>query len=260
MCPTILNEYINFCNIRKNALATNNLDISACNFIHPTCLLPLILFKKEHNDMRYVPPPSQVANYMSIIENRHHQQSSSYLPIHRLSFNRSETDDDIDQLCDHHNNGIEYGDESAFRFMITELIDNIYQHSQFNFAAFMAQRYDTKGFVEITIMDDGMSIPCSFEKHGIDYKNDCDAITAAINGKSTKIDGNRGYGLPDTTNLYVNGCGAEFFLVSRNGALYKNRDDENLYNTEGLYILNGTLITVRIPCPTNKVQIYNYIS
>lgn len=260
MHPEILTEYINFCNIREKAIATNILNISTCNFIHPTCLLPLISFKKEHSDMRYVPPPVHVENYISIIENGHHHKSSSYLPIHSLSFNRSETNNDIDQLCKHHNNGIEYGGESAFRFMITELIDNIYQHSHFNFAAFMAQRYTTKGFVEITIMDDGMSIPCSFESHGTYYNNDCDAITAAIKGKTTKKDEKRGYGLPDTTNLYINGCGAEFLLISRNGAWYKDGKDERLYNTEGLYSFNGTLISVRIPCPINRVEIYNYIS
>ena len=35
-------------------------------------------------------------------------------------------------------------------------------------------------------MDNGISIPGSFKKSNIPFKNDCDAIIQAVNGMSTK--------------------------------------------------------------------------
>ena len=84
-----------------------------------------------------------------------------------------------------------------FYFLIRELIGNIYEYSGFSNASMMAQIYKQKRFVEITILDDGISIPGCFEKHGNVISSDSDAIISAINGKiSTKTeDEPRGFGL-----------------------------------------------------------------
>ncbi|RZB29146.1 MAG: hypothetical protein AEth_01478 [Candidatus Argoarchaeum ethanivorans] len=125
----------------------------------------------------------------------------------------------------------------------------------------MAQIYKQKRFVEITILDDGISIPSCFEKHGNMISSDSDAIISAINGKiSTKTeDEPRGFGLLSSVKLYINGIGARLLLVSRNGVLYKNRDDENVYNTGEANQLIGTLISIRAPYPVPQVNIYDHI-
>ena len=123
----------------------------------------------------------------------------------------------------------------------------------------MAQKYINKRFVEISILDDGISIPGCFEKHDASFSDDCIAIASAINGKSTKDDG-RGFGLGSSVKLYVGGLGGELLLVSRNGALYKNRDTELSYNTGIAYQLHGTLISVRVPYPVLQINnMYDYI-
>lgn len=68
--PEILNEYMTFCNIRKNAIESNILDLSDYDFMYPTCLLPSIVFKNDHSNMEYVPPSTNLANYISIIEKK----------------------------------------------------------------------------------------------------------------------------------------------------------------------------------------------
>ncbi|RZN15172.1 MAG: hypothetical protein EF812_03165 [Methanosarcinales archaeon] len=125
----------------------------------------------------------------------------------------------------------------------------------------MAQIYKGKSLVEITILDDGISIPGCFEKCGIVIRSDYDAILSAINGKiSTKTkDEPRGFGLRSSVKLYINGIGARLLLVSRNGALYKSRDDESVYNAGDANQLIGTLISIRTPYPVPQVSIYDYI-
>ncbi|KXS42317.1 MAG: hypothetical protein AWU58_1499 [Methanohalophilus sp. T328-1] len=259
MSSGIMEQYQKYCAIRDFARKNNIIDLSGCSFLCPTCLLPLINFIKNNPDMEYVSAPYNVEKYISIVDKKEYSENATYVPPIYLPQKYSEAEEVIEILRKHHNNGIDYGGQDAFNYMIGELIDNIYQHSQFENASIMAQRYEKLGFVEITIYDDGLSIPFCFEKHDISIHNDCQAIEEAIKGRSTKSD-ERGYGLATTTNLYVNGCNAQFFIVSRNGAWHKSKIDETFYNTEGLYTFSGTLVSLRIPYPINKVNIYDYIA
>ncbi|MCS3924416.1 hypothetical protein [Methanosalsum natronophilum] len=209
--------------------------------------------------MKYVPAPVNVEKYMAVVDKSNYSERATYIPIINLPQKYLEAEVEIEKLRKHHNNGINYGGEDAFNYMMGELIDNIYQHSHFKNANIMAQRYEKQGFVDIAIFDDGISIPCCFENHGIHIDNDCAAIEMAIQGKSTKSQ-ERGYGLATTTNLYVNGCNAEFLIVSREGAWYKSKGSERFYNINGIYRFNGTLISIRIPYPLKKVNLYDYIS
>lgn len=259
MHPQTLQEYIKYCTIRDNALNSNTIDLSQYSWFFPSCLLPLANFLKDNiNSMNYIPPSDSVAKYIDTITNRSYLRNSTYIPILNLPKKHSLLRELTKKLEEFHNKGVDYGGRDAFNYLIGELIDNIYEHSNFNNASVMAQRYESKGFVEISIYDDGISIPACFEKHGLSFSHDCYAIVDAINGLSTKGDG-RGYGLGSTANLYVNGIGAELMIVSRNGALYKKADDEMLYNLTGSHKLNGTLITIRVPYPAPKVNIFKYI-
>lgn len=259
MNPETLQEYIKYCTIRDNALNSNTIDLSQYYWFYPSCLLPLANFLKNNiNSMNYIPPPYSVEKYINTIINCSYLSNSTYMPILNLPEKQSELSDLTQKLEKFHNKGIDYGGRNAFNYLITELINNIYDHSKFNNASVMAQRYEKKEFIEISIYDDGISIPTCFEEHGFSFPHDSYAIADALNGISTKGEG-RGYGLGTTANLYVNGIGAELMIVSRNGALYKKPDNEILYKLKSSYNLNGTLITIRVPYPTSEVNIYKYI-
>ena len=259
MHPETLQEYIKYCTIRDNALNSNTIDLSQYYWFYPSCLLPLANFLKDNiNSMDYIPPTYSVANYIDTIINCSYLSDSTYMPILNLPKKQSELSDLTQKLEEFHNKGIDYGGRNAFNYLITELMNNIYDHSKFNNASVMAQRYEKKQFFEISIYDDGMSIPTCFEEHNFSFSHDSHAIADALNGMSTKGDG-RGYGLGTTANLYVNGIGAELMIVSRNGALYKKADDEILYKLKSSYNLDGTLITIRVPYPALEVNIYEYI-
>lgn len=263
MTPELLQEYIKFCNIREKAKRTNIINLSSCSWFYPTSLLPLAnLLKENKGSMKCVPPINNNVNtYISTIMKGHYSRGSTYMPITHLPKDGNLQEDAINDLQSLYDGGKDYGGANCFIFLIGELIGNIYEHSEFSNASMMAQIYKRKKFVEITILDDGISIPGCFEKYGTVIPSDYDAILSAINGKiSTKTeDEPRGYGLRSSVKLYVDGVGAQLLLVSRNGALYKNRYNEIVYNTGGANQLIGTMISIRTPYPVPQVSIYDYI-
>ena len=260
MVSELLQEYIKFCKIREKAKRTNIIDLSSYSWFYPTSLLPLANFLRDNkNSMKYIPPPDNVGKYISIIMNRSFLEGSTYIPITDLPKDESQMKDILKKIRTLYDDGKDYGGANCFNYLIGELIDNVYEHSGFSTACVMAQKYMNKGLVEISILDNGISIPGCFEKHGIHFSDDNIAITSAINGSSTK-DGERGFGLGSSVKLYVDGVGGELLLVSRNGALYKDRYREVLYNTAGMYQLHGTLISIRMSYPVPQIDnIYDYI-
>jgi anti-sigma regulatory factor (Ser/Thr protein kinase) len=261
MMPALVQEYVKFCKIREKAKKTNIIDLSSCSWFYPTSLLPLANFLRDNkSSMKYIPPPANVGNYISIIMNRVFGEGSTYVPITYLPKNESQAKNILNTLRTLYDNGKDYGGANCFNYLIGELVDNVYEHSFFSTACVMAQKYMQKGFVEISILDDGISIPGCFEKHGVHSSDDHIAITDAINGLSTK-DNERGFGLGSSVKLYVDGVGGELLLVSRNGAVYKGRGKEELYNnTESAYRLQGTLISIRISYPVPQIDnFHDYI-
>ncbi len=259
--PEILKEYLKFCIIRNIAEYTKIIDLTPYTWFYPSSMLPLCnLLKNNMGSMELRTSNESVANYISVIMEAN-CGASSYIPITYLPTNQKEVSSVTIQLQEWHNNGIHYGGKDAFNFLIGELIDNIYQHSKFTNASVMAQRYEKRGFSEISIFDDGISIPTCFENHGVYSTHDANAIQKAVNGVSTKNE-KRGYGLNTSINLYVNGIGGSLLLISRNGALYMKNDehkDKKLFNLSSKYALDGTLITFRIPYPVKEVNIYDYV-
>jgi len=260
MTPELLQEYIKFCKIREKAERTNIIDLSSCSWFYPTSLLPLADFLRDNkSSMEYISPLSSVQSYISTVTKKSYSKGATYVPIINLPQDKNQANEIIDILQNLHNNGKDYGGRDAFTYLVAELIDNVYQHSEFSNACVMAQRYERKGFVEITIFDNGISIPISFENARHRFSYDCYAIVDALNGKSTKNDVERGYGLRSLVSLYVKGIGGELLLVSRNGAVYKKKSEEKCYNIEGTYRLAGTLVSIRIRYPAPVVDIYSYI-
>lgn len=111
----------------------------------------------------------------------------------------------------------------------------------------LAQKYPKKGFIEICFLDDGVSIPQNFETHGYNFEYDSEAIIQAINGRSTKVQcfggPERGYGLNNILNIFVEGGKGELLVVSRKGVFYKSQDAK-IYELGKEF--QGTLVSLRI--------------
>ena len=263
MYPEMLNEYMKFCDILYNFHKTNVIDLSDYHWFYPTSLLPLANLLNQNTDSStYISPKNKnVARYIDTINEKNFLDlvNPTYFPVFYLPNDTKKLPDVKRRLESLHNNGADCGGRSAFSYLFVESITNIYEHSYFHNACVMAQRYPTKGFVEISIFDDGITIPKSLEKAGHIFEHDNDAITNAINGLSSKSDWERGTGLSSSTNLCLKGYHGKMLVISGNGAIYSGENGEKPYELGEKYALKGTLVSMRISYPMKKVDLYKYI-
>lgn len=126
----------------------------------------------------------------------------------------------------------------------------------------MAQYYPKKGVIEASFMDDGVSVPKSLEHGaGARYSRDAesDAILDALEGKSAKPGGQRGFGLRSPVRI-VNELGGEALIVSGRGAVVAaTAGDVRSYSLSPQRELQGTLVTLRLPDGTRKVDFYSLV-
>jgi len=267
--PSMWPEYRKFANLRAGTRTTGQLDMSDVDWVYPTTLLPLtgFLMASKGSELRYRPPSDDdVADYIRLmIENpsRDRPPRKSYIPNNFLPRNQADAGSILNRIMKLQNEGRGIGGQSALAYLIGELTTNIYEHSEFKNAMVMAQRYEKKGFVEITFYDDGITIPGSLRKAGFNYPTDLDAIKDAANGKSSKEALERGYGLGTNVRMCtdIDGLGGKVLVVSGRGAFEYclQKSEQCLYSLgEGFYSLDGTLISTRIPYPSKEVSVYDF--
>ncbi|MBM4241710.1 MAG: ATP-binding protein [Euryarchaeota archaeon] len=255
MEPELVNNFSKFCEIRANHNGSEYLDLTHHKFFYPTTLLPTLGFIIENSLKVRVNP--NVHGYVSIILNPSKRRKKSYVPFRELTPDDKSARDQILQeilkLTDESYGGIE-----ALDYLVYELTNNIYEHSEFERAFIMAQKYPKKNFIEICFFDNGISIPGNFLRHEIHYENDADAIDKAVNGISTKDEfRHRGWGINTIVNIFTKGANGEIFIASRNGAIYISSNDPLLYKLGDKYRIDGTLISLRIP--RGYVNISSYL-
>lgn len=150
----------------------------------------------------------------------------------------------------------------AYHYLISELVDNIYEHSKSSHAYVMAQNYPKKGVIEASFIDDGVTIPKSLEAGtGTRYppSRASQAIYDALNGKSAKSTDERGFGLPSTSRI-VKELGGDVLVVSGNGALVTGaRTAVSLYTLAQEFELSGTLVGLRLPNSDKTINLYELV-
>jgi len=165
-------------------------------------------------------------------------------------------DDEINKLLAEIKNKIPKTFESSIPYILSELTDNIEQHSNFT-DAYLFLKYDTK-WLEIVIFDNGLTIPSVFTKNNINYLKDSDALRMALEGKTTKNeDISRGYGLRTTNNI-VKALKGEMQVISKKGMLILGDSKIQSIDFEK-GILNGTLIYLKLKTPEKDLNIYPYL-
>jgi hypothetical protein len=236
------------------------LDLSNERWFYPTSLLPLGIFKIKNPEIRVtLPSDLDVCNYSDVITGeREIMPRKSYISIINIPKREDERDKALDRLNDFCSTYV--GGKTAFLYFIGELVDNIYEHSSFSTAYIMAQKYEAKQFTEVCIIDDGISIPTSYENAGNEVNSDKDALKLALSGISTKVDNERGHGLRSSVKLLTKGYQGTCLIVSGNGVL--EADDftgKTFCSIDKEHIYNGTLISTRIPFQGENVNVYDYV-
>lgn len=162
----------------------------------------------------------------------------------------------IDKVMDNLNT--EYGGNFVLRHILSELTYNIHEHAFENNQktdAAIAIQFQSENKLEISIMDNGLSIPGRFDKSNVSFTDDCNAIEKAINNFSTASENpyERGNGLWTTIRLVIEGNGGEILIISRNALLHITNEDYKYDLLDNGKFFNGTLISIRL----NKFEVQN---
>lgn len=158
------------------------------------------------------------------------------------------------------------GNAQAISYPMVEMIDNVDQHSGCDIAAVLLQNFPSKGFVDLAIADNGVSIPRKLEENGIKFDTDADAIKKVMNGEeSTRSDGyDRGYGIHTSCELVCSGLDGEVAISSRSGRVHRKSEHGCCISNEDTFDDNpwpGTLFVFRFEPPEgDDFQIQEYIT
>ncbi len=258
--PVLLKEYLDSCTLRENAIIYKKLNLSKVSWIYPSKLLSLVSFLKNHKNMEIIYPMTESVQryFKTALSGDMAYHKKIYLPMIQLPEKRNEANPIIEQLQHLCHNGKNLGGLMAFGYFLGEMIDNVYDHSQFAHAYVFAQMYPKMKFSEIALIDDGISIQGSYRKAGYVF-NDAEALLKAIEGVSAK-DKERGFGLRTNVRLFTEGLKGEFLVVSGGAALYVDQTNKKVFKLEPSQSLQGTLVCVRLSYPAKEVNIYDFIA
>ncbi len=249
-------------------------DFADVTFLHPFFLAPLAIYKNTSGkDIKCINISLRIQAYLNSIcfdrmlyfdhEKREDVEAvmqkytnKTYLPLCSFAMTNANKDafGPIMKAILMKQTKIGQKGNSSLSYLISELLDNIYEHSQSPCGYLFSQYSAKEGVINLCIADTGISIAGSFEKAGLYQEeidgNEAEALKLANEGYSTKNRPeaeNRGYGISTSKAMLVNGMKGAFFMLS-GGAFHRYENGANYYiDLKNLFRWNGTIILMRIP-------------
>jgi len=259
-------------------------DFADVTFLHPFFLTPLAIYKNTSGkDIECINMSLRIQSYLNSIcfdrmlhfgqEKREDIEAvmqkytdKTYLPL--CSFAMTDSNKDtfgsiIKSILMKQAN-ISQGGSSSLSYLISELLDNIYEHSQSPNGYVFSQYLEHERVIDLCIADTGITVAGSFEQAKLYQKEidgkEAEALKLANEGYSTKNRPeaeNRGYGISTSKAMLVVGMKGAFFMLS-GGAFHRYENGANDYiDLKNIFRWHGTIILMRIPVvlPGN----FNYI-
>lgn len=204
--------------------------------------------------------PSQDHNWEDVLCG---YENSTYLPIIKFNSAKSATETVVrESIISHVGKMIREITKipvnyfSAISYLLSELTDNIVDHSRHGYGWISFQYYPTSGFMDICLADTGIGVLGSYKAYvgEQDYSHiddDLTAIERMIKGDSTKMFKERGFGVHTSRSMLVNGLKGHFIYLSGNGLLI----DFDLMNFSESF--QGSMALLRIPV-SQQVASFQY--
>jgi len=143
----------------------------------------------------------------------------------------------------------------AMRYIISEALDNIIEHSRSEFSIIFAQFYPNLGYLDLIISDCGIGLLGSYQRRPDLFPHvasHTDAMQRAIDGQSTKGDElNRGFGIRTSRNMLVDGLNGKYFLMSGETFYFHDRGQSRI-GTTGKASFDGVFLALRVPIGDNR--------
>ena len=259
-------------------------DFEGVTFLHPFFLAPLAIYKNTSGkSIECINMSLRIQSYLNSIcfdrmlyfgkEKREDVEDvmqkymdKTYLPLCSFAMNDSNKDTfgSIMKTVIMKQANIGQGGSSSLSYLISELLDNIYEHSHSPNGYVFSQYLEKEGVIDLCIADTGITIAGSFKRAGLYQKeidgSEAEALKLANEGYSTKNRpeaDNRGYGISTSKAMLVTGMKGAFFMLS-GGAFHRYESGANDYIAlQNIFRWNGTVILLRIP--TVLPEEFNYI-
>lgn len=277
-----LKEVIDFLQfIKENPKAKKlAINLSEIRFVHPMFILSIaaladqlqhkgyqiyLVNPKKPDCTKYIKKiyypkglkPDEMGNWFSVL-NRY--KGKTYLPIINFSTNngpiqttvREKVLSKVNRLIKS-NLQLDVSYEEAVSYLISEITDNVVEHSGKDRGWILIQYYKTTQYLDICIIDTGKTILGSYRDHGfLDVKNDEQALNSALKGISTKSN-ERGTGIRTSKAISSLGLQGDFAIYSGNALYYKNK----IVDLPVSWI--GTFVAMRIKGGIQNFSIYSYV-
>lgn len=258
-----------------------NIEIDFTRFTYSPPLLAVYFTKVVNDDKVFKIIPNTQTSYLHSIKFLHgfsnesiddwseylnSFRSKNYLPIIKFNTDKSESHTQIrNNLISHIGRmikqitNIPMNYYMALSYLLSELTDNIVDHSKHGNGWISFQYYPAEGFMDICLADSGIGILGSYQNYDgeRDYSlvsTHLDAVETMVKGGSTKSNKERGFGVHTSREMLIDGLKGTFVFLSGN-ALLINYDlfDFKVNST-------GTLILLRIPALNHNTDfnIYSY--
>lgn len=146
---------------------------------------------------------------------------------------------------------------NGIKYIIGEMVDNITEHSESERGYIFAQSYPQKGYIDLCIADEGITLFGSFNKAGIEIINDVEAMQAANKGVSSKNlpeAENRGYGIYTSKKMLIKGLNGQYMMMSGSALYLYGSTTERIIELPGGLRWNGTVIALRLPYQNKDFQ------
>lgn len=142
---------------------------------------------------------------------------------------------------------------TGVNYLISEILDNVIEHSFSHGGGIICQDYARKGYMDICIFDNGVTIPGSYRRAKLldDRSTDAQALQTTINRrlstKNTAGSVNRGFGISRSRQMLVHGLQGEFLIFSGSALYVSTPREEKVFPLPNHLGLHGTIVGLRIP-------------
>ncbi|HTF04429.1 MAG TPA: hypothetical protein VK826_10395 [Bacteroidia bacterium] len=152
---------------------------------------------------------------------------------------------------------------SAIMYLISELTNNVADHSGTDKGRIMAQYFPSKNYMDVCIADCGKGLLQSYLDSGkFELTSDEEAIQLALSGKSTKEDAvSRGFGIPTSKRMLTQGLRGKIFIWSGEALYYEDAEKTQILSFRKVSRWQGCFIAMRIPTQNiADFNIYQFVS
>ena len=257
-------------------------DFSKTRFISPVFALSLLLYFSKcekrisfQNLTNYLelielktgglkPDKMRQTEFVAILEN---YASKTYLPIIDFAVDRnSDAKEAVSSIVENmiiRQLNIQSNVANGLRYMVDETLDNITEHSESDRGYIFAQAYPTKGYLDISIADRGVTLLGSYMSlPDNEIATDLEAIKAANRGVSSKNlpdAENRGFGIKTSKQMLIKGLDGQYLMMSGSCLYIKSSKYDSIYTMPNGIRWNGTIVALRIPYNSSTFNYINYI-